>query len=91
MDVVSRRWVWLVGVGGIYGCGYRFPHIAYPYILLYLLFFAATSILFVHLKKNVFRSCSITTCNLCKNFSAQYKHTYRRLRASHGSHMKGCT
>ena len=22
---------------------------------------------------------------------AQYKHTYGRLRASHGSHMKGCT
>ena len=29
VDVVSRRWVWLVGLGGIYGCGckeiYRFP------------------------------------------------------------------
>ena len=27
--------VWLVGVGGIYGCGckevYRFPHTTYPY------------------------------------------------------------
>ena len=22
VGVVSRRWVWLVGVGGIYGCGY---------------------------------------------------------------------
>ena len=22
MGVASRRWVWLVGVGGIYGCGY---------------------------------------------------------------------
>ena len=21
MGLVSRRWVWLVGVGGIYGCG----------------------------------------------------------------------
>ena len=46
MGVVSRRWLWLVGVGGIYGCGqqevsvisacgckelYRFPHITYPY------------------------------------------------------------
>ena len=32
-SVVSRRWVWLVGVGGIYGCGckevYRFPHTTY--------------------------------------------------------------
>ena len=30
MGVVSRRRVWLVGEGGIYGCGckevYRFPH-----------------------------------------------------------------
>ena len=30
VGVVSRRWMWLVGVGGIYGCGckevYRFPH-----------------------------------------------------------------
>ena len=35
VDVVSRRRVWLVGVGGIYGCGckevYRLPHITYPY------------------------------------------------------------
>ena len=41
MGVVSRRWVWLVRVGGIYRCGllgvvvrryiYRFPHTTYPY------------------------------------------------------------
>ena len=35
VGVVSRRRVWLVGVGGIYGCGckevFRFPHITYPY------------------------------------------------------------
>ena len=35
VGVVSRRWVWLVGEGGIYGCGckevYRFPHTTYPY------------------------------------------------------------
>ena len=35
MGVVSRRWVWLVGEGGIYGCDckevYRFPHTTYPY------------------------------------------------------------
>ena len=35
MGVVSRRRVWLVGLGGIYGCGckevYRFPHTTYPY------------------------------------------------------------
>ena len=35
MGVVSRRRVWLVGEGEIYGCGckevYRFPHTTYPY------------------------------------------------------------
>ena len=39
VGVVSKRRVWLVGVGAIYGvasvCGfkevYRFPHITYPY------------------------------------------------------------
>ena len=28
-------------------------------------------------------------CNLCNYFPPLYKHTYRRLRASHGSRMKG--
>ena len=50
MGVVSRRWVWLVGVGGITGCGckeeYRFPH-----KYMYLFFFAAASLLFVHFFK----------------------------------------
>ena len=27
MGVVSRRWVWLVGEGGIYGCGCKEVHI----------------------------------------------------------------
>ena len=53
-----------VGVGGIFGCGckevYRFPHTIYPYSsCIYLLFFAAASLLFVHLKK-YFRFCSST-------------------------------
>ena len=54
--VVSRRRVWLVGEGGIYGycCKevYIFPHTAYPYLsllLLYLFFFAAALLLFVRL------------------------------------------
>ena len=51
MGVVSRRWVWLVGVGGIYGCGckevYRFPHTTYPYSsCIYMYFFAAATLLF---------------------------------------------
>ena len=47
MGVVSRRWVWLVGEVGIYGCGckevYRYPHTT----LVSVLFFAAASLLFV--------------------------------------------
>ena len=35
VGVMSSRRVWLVGEGGIYGCGckevYRFPHTTYPY------------------------------------------------------------
>ena len=56
--------MWLVGVGGIYGCGYtecgfkeiyRFPHTTYPYILLlYLYFFAAASLLFCSFLKMFF-------------------------------------
>ena len=65
------------------GCGckevYRFPHITYPY-----------SSLFCSSISTFVRSCSVTFCNSCNNFLAQYKHTYRRLWASHGSRMKGC-
>ena len=56
VGVVSRRWVWLVGVGGIYGCGYK-GVVVRRYIdslillLLYLLIFAAASLLFVHFVK----------------------------------------
>ena len=52
VGVVSRRRVWLVGVGGMYGCGckevyiYRFPHSTGCILFL----FAAASLLFVHKK-----------------------------------------
>ena len=47
-----------------------------------------TSVFFIF---NVFRSVLVLFNNLCNNFFTQYKHTYGRLRASHRSHMKGCT
>ena len=60
MGVVSRRRVWLVGVGGINGCGcedvYRFSSYYLSLLLLYLFFFTAASLLFVN-KKKVF--CSL--------------------------------
>ena len=35
MGDARGRWVWLMGVGGIYGCSckevYRFPHTTYSY------------------------------------------------------------
>ena len=40
MGVVIRRWVWLEVIGVVSGC---FPHISL--LLLYLLFFAAASLL----------------------------------------------
>ena len=50
-------------MGGIYGYVfkevYRLPHIIYPLLLLYLIFFVAASLLLVHFF-NVFRSCSST-------------------------------
>ena len=44
MGVVSRRWVWVESMCVSSGCGckevhvYRFPHITYPLLLLYLFF-----------------------------------------------------
>ena len=63
--------MWLVGEGGIYGCGCKevyiyiiiFPHTTYPYSSCICSFFAAASLLFVHLKK-VFHSCSSTFLKL---------------------------
>ena len=51
--------MWLVGVGSMgvaTGCGckevYRFPHTTYPYSsCIYLFFFTAASLLFVHFLK----------------------------------------
>ena len=43
MGVVIRRWLWLESIGVASGC---FPHITYiSLLLLYLLFFAAASLL----------------------------------------------
>ena len=61
-------------------------------LLLYLLFFEAASLLFVHLKKCFFFLVPELFCVIkfyvLNNFFAQSKHTYEQLRASHSSHMK---
>ena len=53
VGVVSRRWTWMESMGVASGCGckelYRSPHITYPYSsCIYLVFFSAASLLFVH-------------------------------------------
>ena len=68
MGVVSRRWMWVESMGVVSRCGckevYRFPHITYSYSsCIYLFFFAAASLLFVHLK-NVFCSFLRSSKNL---------------------------
>ena len=82
VGVVSRRWVWLVGVGGIYGCGYQEVSVAvrryinfliFPTPLVYVLF-AASSLLFVHFLM-FFVLVPVHFCYLFNNFFAQYKQT----------------
>ena len=75
--------MWLVGVV-IRRYVYRFPHTTYPYSSCICSFF-------VHLKKCfsfLFQYCFVITFYVLNIFFAQYKHTYRQLRASHGIHMK---
>ena len=71
MGVVSRRWVWVESMGMASGCGckevYRFPHITYPLFLLYLLFFAAASLLFVHFKR--FLPIYLSIYSICLSLS----------------------
>ena len=61
------------------GCGckevYRFPHITYPYSSCICSFFAAASLLLVHLKKKFFVLVQVHFCNLSNYFFAQYKQT----------------
>ena len=48
--VVSRKWVWVESMGVVVRkLVYRFPHITYPYSSCIFSFFAAASLLFVHL------------------------------------------
>ena len=72
------------------GCGCNSSYYL-SLLLLYLFFFTAASLLFVHKKiffSFLFQYFFVKKFYVVKNFSAQYKHTYGQLRASHGSHMK---
>ena len=86
--------MWLVGVGGIYGCGckevYRFRHTTYPYSLVSVLFCSSipTFCSFFKCFSFLFQYFFVITFYVLSNFFTQYKHKYWQLRASHGSHMK---
>ena len=71
-----------MGVASGYGCKevYRFSHITYPYSSCICSFLQQHSY-FLFIKKNIFRSCTGTFCNLCNNFFAQYKQTIRETMA----------
>ena len=94
IGVVSRRRVWLVGEGGIYGCGckdvYRFPHTTYAYsscICSFLQqhpYFCSFKKMFLFLFQYFF----VIKFSVLNNVLTQYKHTYGRLQASHSSYMK---
>ena len=78
-------WVWLLGV-----VVRRYIDFLIPTPLVSVLF-AAASLLFVHFVKCfscLFQYFFVMTFYVLNIFFAQYKHTYRQLRASHGSHMK---
>ena len=76
------------------GCGckevYRFPHTTYPYSSC-ICSFLQQHPYFLFIKKIFFVLVPVLfliTFYVLNNFFAQYKHTYRQLRASHGIHMK---
>ena len=78
-------WVWLLGV-----VVRRYIYFL-SLLLLYLFFFTAASLLLVHLKKCfsfLFQYFLKITFYVLNIFLAQYKHTYRQIRASHGIYMK---
>ena len=90
MGVVSRRWVWVESMGVFVRRYIDFLVLLIPTPLVSVLFFSSIPT-FCSFKKMFFVLVPVPFCNLCNNFFVQYKHTYGRLRASHGSHMKGCT
>ena len=76
VGVVSKRRVWLVEEGGIYGCGFKevidFLILLIPTPLVSVLFYSSIPTFCSFL--NVFHSCYCIFCNLCNNFFTQYKH-----------------
>ena len=96
-------WLWFAGSGcGWNLCVWLVGVVVRRYIYIdFLILFIPTPLVcalffqqhryFLFILKMFFVLVPVLFCNLCNNFFSQYKHTYRRLRASHGGRMKGCT
>ena len=81
-------WVWLLGV--VVRRYIDFLILLIPTPLVSVLFYSSIPTIF-SLKKCfsfLFQYFFVITFYVLNNFFAQYKHTYRQLRVSHGSHMK---
>ena len=82
-------WLWLLGVAVRRYIDFLILLIPTP--LVSVLFYSSIPT-FCSLKKKEFfvliPVLFVITFYVLNNFSAQYKHTYRQLRASHSSHMK---
>ena len=78
-------WVWLLGV--VVRRYIYFLILLIPTPLVSVLF-AAASVHFVKCFSFLFQYFFVITFYVLNNFFTQYKHTYRQLRASHGSRMK---
>ena len=75
-------------MGGIYGCGYS---VTYPYSSC-ICSFLQQHLYFLFIKKMVsflFGYFLVIKFYVLNNFFEQCKHAH--IRATHGSHMKGCT
>ena len=59
--------------------------------LILLILTPLVSVLFFKCFSFLFQYFFVIEFYVLNNFPPQYKHTHRRLQASHGSHMKGCT
>ena len=82
-----------MGVATVCGCKevYRFPHTTYPYSSCICSFLQQHPYFLVHFFKCfsfLFQYFFVITFYVLNTFFAQYKHTYRQLRAFHGIHMK---
>ena len=67
VGVVSKRWVWLVGVGVANGCGckevYRFPHTTYPNSSCICSFLQQQHPYFLFILKMIFVLVPVLFCN----------------------------